>query len=193
MNEHDEAYVEYLLYKDITDEDLMSRRHILPKAKNIYLSGKLAWAHRLFEPDNFKGKEFWSVTLYPDPKSWEVFKAMRLQQKVKEDNDGKFIQLKRPCVKPWAVKHNENPRFDAPPVTDAAGNAWDTDNLIGNGSAGTLKVEVYHTKDGPGARIIAVRIDDWIEYIAPEAAPEEAPVEQVVQGKAKQTSSAIPF
>lgn len=145
----------------------------------IYLSGKGFWMHRLFEPDEYKGVKSYSLTLYPDPKSWKVFREVALQQHIKEDEEGKFLRFKKPVKKPWKLKENESPNFDAPTVSTADGNAWPEDKLIGNGSEVTVKIEVYDTKMGRGARIEGVRVDKWVEYKKPEEDINEDPDDEI--------------
>lgn len=158
----------------------------MKKANYIYLSGKGFWLHRLFEADEYRGNTFWSMRLYPDPKSWELFYASNLMQKIKEDEEGKFVTLRRYTEKPWKLRAGEDPAFSPPRVTDKDGAEWGTDNLIGNGSGVTVKLEIYKAKDANGARIEGVRVDNWIEY--------EPPNDEVAVPVKKPSSSAIrPF
>lgn len=140
----------------------------------IYLSGKAAWAHRLFETDNYLGKEFWSITLYPDPKSLRTFDAAKLLQRKKEDDEGVKVQFKRQTKKPWKLKAGEKANFEPPAVVDADGSPWPSDKLIGNGSEVTLKLEIYNTMKGKSSRLESVRVDNWVEYNSPdEVGPED--------------------
>lgn len=145
----------------------------MANSNTIYLSGKGFWLHRLFELDDFRGSKHWSMRLYPDPKSFEEFKRMGLQQKRKKDEDGEFVTFRRNLLKPWKLKPGESPEFDPPKVTDEFGGPWDEDKLVGNGSEVTVKLEVYQTANGPGARIEGVRIDKWVEYIPPQEGPND--------------------
>lgn len=136
----------------------------LAKSKVIYISGKGKWMHRLFGADEFRGNRTWNMSLYPDFKGWDTFKQYGLQQKKKEDEDGKFITVKRSVLKPWSVKSGESPEFDPPTISDSDGDDWGDRGVIGNGSAVTTKLEVYETKNGPGVRLLGVRVDDWVKY-----------------------------
>lgn len=139
------------------------------QTKYLYLTGKGSWMHRLFELDDFRGNKSWSMTLYLDPKSWQSFKAEGLQNKVKEDAEGKFINLRRPNLKPWKVRPGEPLEFDAPIVRDLDGNLWGDDRpMIGNGSVVTVKLEVFNTHLGKGSRLAEVRVDELVEYNRPE-------------------------
>ena len=138
-------------------------------SKHVYLSGKGFWLHRLFEQDEFKGNRFWSMRLYPDPKSLTTFKSLELNNHVKKDDEGTYITLRRPVDKKWAVKPGESKEFDPPKVRDKDGENWNDRGLIGNGSHVTVKLEVYSTPKGNGSRIDEVRIDEWVKYENPDA------------------------
>lgn len=145
------------------------------KTKYVYLSGKGAWMHRLFELDDFRGTKSWNMTLYLDPKSWQTFKAEGLQNKVKEDDEGKFISLRRPLVKPWKARPGEPSEFEAPIVRMSDGDLWDDNGpLLGNGSKVTVKLEVFNTRLGKGSRLAEVRVDELVEYVKPEDSGEAA-------------------
>ena len=148
-------------------------------AKFIYFSGKGKWMHRLFEPDEYKGNRFWSFNLYLDPKSMKAFKESGLSNKVKEDEDGKFIKLRRNVNKPWKLKPGEAAEFTPPAIADPEGKDWPEDKLLGNGSAVTAKLELYETSKGRGGRLEAIRVDNWVEYDRPEEVTEEAPDDDV--------------
>lgn len=170
-----------------------------PKTKTIYLSGKGKWFHKLFKFDEFRGNKFWAFDLYLDPASLATFKSLGVLNKIKENDDGKYVTLRRNVMKKWKLKAGESPEFDPPDVTDADGNEWDADEhgIIGNDSAATAKLELYQTVNGPGIRLDAVRIDELVEYNPDAPAPEvkeEAPpfIPNVVEPKGKR-KAAIPF
>lgn len=173
----------------------------MAKANVVYMSGIGKWMHRLFEADEFRGNKTWNMVLYPDFKAWDTYKQYGLQQKKKEDEDGKFITLKRSVRKPWAVKAGESPEFDPPTVTDADGNDWGDRGIIGNGSHVTAKLEVYQTANGPGTRLLGVRIDTWTKYEMPkdDASERTSSTPAVQAGTESKTaksiskSTAIPF
>jgi hypothetical protein len=165
------------------------------KQKTIYLSGKGKWFHKLFNFDEFRGNRFWAFDLYPDPASLETFKKLGVLNKLKENDEGKYVTLRRNVLKKWKLKPDENPEFEPPEVTNADGEEWGEDmGIIGNGSAVTAKLEHFETANGPAIRLNAVRIDDLVEYIRPDAVvEEEAPPfvpDPPVKGKRK---AAIPF
>jgi len=66
--------------------------------------------------------------------------------------------------------YNEtNPSWGAEPeVTDADGNEWPKEQLIGNGSKVRVAAEVYDTRYGKAMRLMAVKVLDWVEPELPE-------------------------
>lgn len=149
----------------------------MPKSKVLYLSGKGSW-FKLVEPDEYRGTKNWKFDFYPDDKSWAAIKAQGIQKKVKENEDGKFISLARPVAKKWKLKDGESPEFDPPRILGPDDQPWDTSVIIGNGSAVTIKIEVYQTSMGPGTRLDVVRVDDHVPYEGSEGLP-PAPVREV--------------
>lgn len=135
----------------------------------IYLSGKGAWMHRLFEPEEYLGKTSWSMKIYPDPKSMKVFNETKLfLQRKKEDDEGVGVTFKRGVKKPWKLKKGEGEDFEPPVVLDKEGRPWPAEKLLGNGSEVTIKLEVYQTAKGKSARLDSVRVDKWVEYVPPD-------------------------
>lgn len=132
-----------------------------------YLSGKVKWAQKLFQPDLTYKK--WSVVLYPDPPS--MAKIMKLKEtpailnEIKEDEDGKYITLSRPTSRQY---QGVDRAFTPPLVVSADGTAWN--EAIGNGSDCTCKIEVYNYKQkvsnrpGRAIRLEAVRIDNLVRF-----------------------------
>lgn len=141
------------------------------QANYVFLSGKGAWLHRLFEYDEYKGNKFWSMRLYPDPKSLKTFQSLGLNNHIKKDDEGTYVTLRRSVDKKWTLKPGEKKEFDPPIIVDKDGELWNDRGLIGNGSAVTVKLETYTSAKGAGSRIESVRVDDWIKYEVPNDAP----------------------
>lgn len=132
-------------------------------SKIVYLSGKAKWC-RLKKPDKFGN---WSIQLYPDTESLARFQTLNLKNEVNEDDDGKFIYLRRPVSKLMKGRVVE---FTAPEVLDADGQP--TDVNIGNGSDVTVKLTVYSGSSPRGSyvgsRMEAIRIDKLVEFVPQE-------------------------
>lgn len=133
------------------------------------LTGKGKWFNNLFVAESYKGGPARYKLLFgPDQSSLELFKTFKLMNKIKEDADGTWVNLAR----------NHDPRTyngkilsegGPPKVVDANGQPWDRQKLIGNMSDVTIKLEVYESQKGAGSRLVAVRIDNLVEYEAPPA------------------------
>lgn len=122
----------------------------------VYLTGIAKWA-KVYKPDD-KYQNF-SLDLYLDKPSWAVFEESGLGLTPKEDDDGKFIKLRRPVSK---VIKGELVKFGPPAVFDK--DKKEITDLIGNGSRVTVKVAVFDTVKGKGHRMEAVRVDELVKY-----------------------------
>lgn len=128
----------------------------------VTLKGKIKWAHRLFVPDNFKGKEFYSVSLEMTPENFEVIKTLGThgpQRKTinaiknsVDRNDGVMYYTARSSFKPEVVDKKLNPYTGS----------------IGNGTVANVKLmhEDVVDKDGDYTRIklVGVQVLDVVEY-----------------------------
>lgn len=125
--------------------------------------------------------ESWTVNLYLDDESWELFHSAELQLKEREDEDGKFVTFRRRIremdYRTNEEKDNEPPKVYLKDAQTGEYNAWD-DGLIGNGSDISVAVEVYKSKKtkNVGHRMLRVFINDLVEYeggdvaVAPDTA-----------------------
>lgn len=135
-------------------------------ARDVALSGKIFWANKLFQAESYKGGPAkYSVVLYLDPASKAFWPSLKLSNKVREDENGECVTLRREHdPKVFDGKIIKGAEGGPPKVVDANGELWDPQVLIGNGSKATLILNVYDTKVGPGSRISRVRIDELVEY-----------------------------
>lgn len=148
----------------------------------FYFTGRIAWAHHLFVPDEYNGVKKWKVDFYPD--DMQKYDAAGLRLHKKDGEYGKFVRFNRDVTKNFPKKGAVE--FEAPEVKDADGNPWPADKAIGNGSKATVKVDVYETRMGKGHRLEAVRIDELVEYKPEEeyaGDPNAAPVPQRELGR----------
>lgn len=129
----------------------------------------------LTTPDEFKGQKFWFIKLYPDSESLSTFQGLRLMNKIYEDDDGKWIRLKRPTEK---VMRGELTRFSPVIVSDTSNNA--ITGPMGIGSEIEVDLTVYSSAMGSGSRLERITVTKLVPYVpkAKEDAPEtrsEAP------------------
>lgn len=126
--------------------------------KTIVLTGTVKWA-KVHQPDTKFGKKY-TLDLYLDAVSWDVFNKSGSRLTVRQDDDGRFVKLVRNHD---GTAKGEPVEFGPPPVFEKDG-VTRTGVNIGNGSVITCKVEVYDSKYGKGTRLAAVRIDELVEY-----------------------------
>ena len=165
----------------------------------IDIKGTLEWAkvfelnrdHNEWNED--KGGEY-KVTVTTDKKTADALKKAGCQKKMEEVDGGIRLTVSRPHT------GAEDWMGGEPVVADISGKAWSLDDkgLIGNGSKGIVKVEVYRTKKGlVGTRLMGLQVLDHVTYN-----PEESPSEMFADhskssgGKSssqKQPQDSVPF
>jgi hypothetical protein len=155
----------------------------MAKVEEIYIKGKLKWfsANRL---DKF-GK--WSTIVYPDTESLEKIRELQaegVKNTIKKDEDGYFVRFTRPPTIDKFIHGigKQKVALEAPKVVGKDG--IPIEELIGNGSDGTLKIEVYEhgTPPAPGSskpgkakavRWMAARIDNLVPYTPASRTPSD--------------------
>jgi hypothetical protein len=124
---------------------------------------------KLVEPDSYQdGPKKYKINVYLDAKGRRELNESGARLRVKEDDDGKYVQFSRPVEKtikdeavtlgpPWVLINKDGEEVD-----------FDDPSKIGNGSIVTCKVSVYDTRMGKGHTLEAVRVDDLKEYVPEE-------------------------
>jgi len=143
------------------------KKRFVKKTRTEYVSGKLSWI-RLVKPD-LAFEPAWTVTIHPTPESLEKIRDWQgegLKNVIKKDEDGYYTRFK--CLVSRTRKDGTVWTFEAPQVINSEGQPMDG-SAIGNGSDGTLKLEVYeHPTPGGGrgiaARLIGVRIESLVPW-----------------------------
>lgn len=139
--------------------------------KTYTLYGTCKWAK--VQPDQLdlnydKETKAWKIDLYLTPGSLEIFEKSGLQLKLRSDDDGQYIQLKRPEKKIF----NDTIEELAPPyVIDAAGENFT--GRVGNGSKVAVEVDVYDTRKGKGHTLVGIQVHDLVPYEDTKKAIEE--------------------
>jgi hypothetical protein len=139
--------------------------------KTIKLKGVLKY-HKLNEPDEFKGQKFWSINFYPDQASLATFQGLNLMNKIYEDEDGKWIRLKRPVEKRM---RDEMVRFGPVVIVDTDNNVLS--GPLGFGTEIEVDLTVYSSAMGSGSRLEKITVTKLVPYVptAKEEAPKETP------------------
>jgi len=132
----------------------------------IDVKGTIEWA-KVFESNrdraewNVETDGEYKVTVTTDKKTANALKKAGCMKKIEEVDGGFRITVSRPHT------GAEDWMGGAPVVADIAGKAWSLEDngLIGNGSKGIVKVEVYPTRTGrTGTRLMGLQILDHVVY-----------------------------
>lgn len=135
-------------------------------SERIYLSGIVDWV-RYITPDPVYNK--WSISLHPDEESLKKLQELKMDRAIKnefkKDERGYFMNFSRPSERKIKGKSVAM----VPPVVVDKDNQPMENIAIGNGSTGTIKLELYqHSTPSGGkawaARWEALRIDDLVPY-----------------------------
>jgi hypothetical protein len=154
---------------------------IYKKTRFEYVQGKLSWV-RVVKPDNTYS--CWMATIHPTAESLDKIRDWQsegMKNVLKKDDDGYFTKFRCPVSRQrkdgtvWA--------FTAPTVINKDGQPMDG-SVIGNGSDGTLKLEVYeHPTPGGGkaiaARLVGVKVESLVPF-NPESDFTEGEAEDVL-------------
>lgn len=131
----------------------------------VFITGKLSWV-KTTVPNEW-GK--WTVTVHPTVESLEKIRELQaegVKNVIKKDDDGYFTTFSRPTQK---MMKGKVIGLAPPEVLQADGKTPLTGILVGNGSDGVVKLEVYqHGTPGGGkakaARFLSVKIDNLIPF-----------------------------
>lgn len=135
----------------------------------VYIRGTFKWC-KLVDPD--KKFKVWTLDIYPDAPSWDLFHQTGLELKERTDAEGNlFLKVRRPVEK---LVKGEVVQFAAPEVLRKTEDGVEPlPHLVGNGSKGVVKVVVYDTPKGRGHRLESVLVEELVEYVAGEVLADE--------------------
>ena len=146
---------------------------------DVYIQGKVSWV-KYVTPDPLYNK--WSVQIHPNQEGIEKIRDLQtegVKNQFKKDEDGYYINFSRPTERkikgkiigmtPPVVLNNEGIPMDGV--------------AIGNGSTGTLKLEIYSHPTPSGSKAKAARwaglkIDDLVPFNKDTDYPDPAMKEQ---------------
>jgi hypothetical protein len=109
-----------------------------PKTEYVVFSGKAKWA-KVFNADTTFGEPSWRMCLYLSPEDVTRFKSLKLKNKVNQDEDGEYVNVKRQVSQ---VKKGVTINYTPPVITDNKGNPFNGHD-IPNGSDVTVTLEYY--------------------------------------------------
>lgn len=142
----------------------------------VDLKGKLMWC-RIVDLNRY-GK--WSLDLYPDAESLEKLRELQaegVKNVIKKDDEGYHVQISRPPSLNFGRASEQS--VTPPRIRDKDKQPLPANVLIGNGSDGTVTVEVYtHRVPNSEKRAKAMRLYGvTVENLIPFELTEEAPTE----------------
>jgi len=131
----------------------------------VFVKGKLSWV-KTTVPNEW-GK--WTCTIHPNEESLNKIRDLQaegVKNVLKKDDDGYYVTFSRPTQK---MIKGKVIGLAPPEVLQADGKTPLTGQLVGNGSDGVVKVEVYsHSTPGGGkakaARLLSIKIDNLIPF-----------------------------
>lgn len=131
----------------------------------VFIQGKLSWV-KVTVPDEW-GK--WKVCVHPNEESLNKIRDLQaegIKNVLKKDEDGYYTNFSRPTQK---MMKGKVVGLAPPEVLQADGKTPLTGVLIGNGSDGVVKLEVYsHGTPGGGkakaARLLSIKVDNLIPF-----------------------------
>ena len=130
-------------------------------SKTVVFEGRVAWA-KVYQPDDTKWGQRWSVDVYLEGDELAKFKATGAQlEPIKkplfEGMEGyRFRRDKEKLIKGKIIK------FGSPEVVDADGKPMTA--LIGNGSVAKVAVCFYDTVQGMGHRMEGIKVLEHVPY-----------------------------
>jgi hypothetical protein len=139
---------------------------VFKKSRFEYIQGKLSWV-RVVKPD--PTYNCWKAAVHPTPESLDKIRDLQaegLKNVLKKDEDGYYTNFRCPVSR--QRKDGSVWSFPQPVVLGPDGNPMDG-SIIGNGSDGTLKLEVYeHATPGGGkavaARLVGVKVESLVPF-----------------------------
>jgi hypothetical protein len=129
------------------------------------IKGRIDWA-RVFEFNRDRAQfhqetdGMYKVTVSTDEKTMKELQKAGLGKKFKETDHGWSVTLSRPH------KGQHEWQGGMPIVADITGKAWNPEEkgLIGNGSEGIVKFELYDGKNGKGSRLLGLQVLEHVVY-----------------------------
>lgn len=175
------------------------------------VKGRIKWP-KLYEPDEYAGAKRYMVNFYPfDGAEWEKVQKSGIQSTVKEDEDGKYIVLRRPASK---LIKDDLVIFCPPEITGAVNVHYVDKNgekvrsynkgektvervgdpvNLGNGTLVVVNFCVYDTRQGKGGRLENLKVLDLVVFDKPEVVKEEDTAEDEVTVDNEAEGDKIPW
>lgn len=141
--------------------------------EEVFVSGTFKWA-QVFKPDLKVDPPRWSILVYPDAPSLQVINDLKkdgIKNHLKKDDEGYYMRFSRPTYKEFTEEGGIKRRVSFTPPTVVGPDGEPLLDLIGHGSAGTVKLETYKHRTPSGgsaraARLLGVKVTKLNKYEA---------------------------
>ena len=133
-----------------------------------YVKGKAMWANITSPNMRFQPHKY-GLTVLTDQETADKLESLGLSQVRARNGQLKYDEPAFTFSK--RAENNEGVANKAPKLFDADGNTLDA--LIGNGSEVTVKIKPYKNNYGRFAELIAVKVDNLVEYSEADSENEE--------------------
>ena len=135
----------------------------------MYATGKAMWANVSVPNTRFEPHKY-MVTILTDEDTASDLEAAGLKQSTDRAGNAKYDEPAFMFSK-TAIRKKDGVANKAPKLIDADGNPLDC--LIGNGSNVTVKVRPYDSPYGTFAELVAVKVNELVEYESVDSDNEE--------------------
>jgi len=135
----------------------------------MYATGKAMWANVSVPNTRFEPHKY-MVTILTDQDTATELEAAGLKQSADRAGNPKYDEPAFMFSK-TAIRKKDGVANKAPKLVDADGNPLDC--LIGNGSNITVKIRPYDTVYGTFGELIAVKVNELVEYESDDSDNEE--------------------
>ena len=124
-----------------------------------YVKGKAMWANITSPNTRFQPHKY-GLTVLTDQDTADKLESLGLSQVRARTGELKYEEPAFTFSR--RVERNDGTSNDAPKLVDSDGNPLDS--LVGNGSEVTVKIKPYKNNYGSFAELIAVKVDNLVEY-----------------------------
>jgi hypothetical protein len=133
-----------------------------------YVKGKAMWANITSPNTRFQPHKY-GLTVLTDQETADKLESFGLSQVRSRTGQLKYEEPAFTFSR--RAERNDGTSNDAPKLLDSDGNQLDS--LVGNGSEVTVKIKPYKNNYGSFAELIAVKVDNLVEYSEADSDNEE--------------------
>ena len=133
-----------------------------------YVKGKAMWANITTPNTRFKPHKY-GLTVLTDDETATKLEGIGLSQVRTRAGESKYEEPAFTFSR--RAERNDGTLNEAPKLLDSDGNSLDS--LVGNGSEVTVKIKPYKNDYGSFAELVAVKVENLVEYSESDSENEE--------------------